>query len=127
MLIVHAKHVPSNRTVTLFSVVHRPGAPYPAKIQPRDDELPDILKKSYYRPGIADLAMIKTSGQHVTNQWVCDTPAEFRSEVQKVFNLGVIKSEVLSLVSAAWKSPIAGGGAETSGNAAGDKPKDASS
>src|SRR5262245_4197935 len=50
ILIVHAKHVPSNRTVTLFSVIHRPGAPYPARILPRDD-LPDGFKKSYYRPG----------------------------------------------------------------------------
>ena len=37
MLIVHGKHVPSNRTVALFSVVHRPGSPYPARIQPRED------------------------------------------------------------------------------------------
>ena len=101
LLIVHAKHVPSNRTVTLFSVVHRPGAPYPAKIQPRENELPDILKKSYYRPGISALAGLAVSaGEQVTNKWVSDTPSEFRSHLQDVFNLGSVKSEVLSLVSA---------------------------
>jgi hypothetical protein len=46
MIIVHAKHVPSNRTVTLFSVIYRPNTPYPATIQPKDDILPNYLKKS---------------------------------------------------------------------------------
>ncbi|MGD0384459.1 MAG: hypothetical protein ABSA77_13140, partial [Thermoguttaceae bacterium] len=50
MIIVHAKHVPSDRTASLFSVVCRPGAPYPARIQPRDDAVPDFFKKSYYEP-----------------------------------------------------------------------------
>ena len=97
LLIVHAKHVPSKRTVTLFSVVHRLGAPYPAKIEPRDDGLPDILKKSYYRPSIADI--VAGTGRQVTNKWVCDTPSEFRSQLKDVINLGTLKSEVLSLVS----------------------------
>jgi hypothetical protein len=109
ILIVHAKHVPSNRTVTLFAVVHRPGAPYPAKIQPRDDELPDILKRSYYRRGIADIgAEIGTvSGRQVINKWVCETPSEFRAQLQEVFNLGTLKSEVLSLVSGTGSSEAA--------------------
>ncbi|TWU59729.1 hypothetical protein Poly51_00010 [Rubripirellula tenax] len=100
MLIVHAKHVPSNRTVTLFSVVHRSDTPYPARIQPRDDELPDLFKKSYYRPGIGDMsaALGGVAGRQVENKWVCDTPAEFRSKLSKVFDLGVLKSEVLSLM-----------------------------
>jgi hypothetical protein len=107
MLIVHAKHVPSNRTATLFSVVHRSDAPYPAKIQPRENELPDFLKKSYYRPGIGDLSagMGLATGRQVTNKWVCDTPSEFRSELRNVLNLGIVKSEVLSIVSG-HKSPM---------------------
>lgn len=99
VLIVHAKHVPSNRTVTLFSVIHRPGAPYPAKIQPREDGIPDILKKSYYRPGLDDLDVIPNPiGEQVTNKWVCDTPAEFRAQLKEVFNLGSLTSDVFSLV-----------------------------
>lgn len=100
LLIVHAKHVPSNRTVELFSVVHRPGATYPAKIQLRDEDLPEFLKKSYFSPSIASQAVMTVGeGRKITNERVCDTPAEFRRELEEVFNLGVIKSEVLSLVS----------------------------
>lgn len=106
MLIVHAKHVPSNRTATLFSVVHRPGVPYPARIQPRDGEIPDVLKKTYFRPGLAGYAL-RTHGEEVTNPWVCDTPEEFRSNLSEVFSLGSLKSEILSLISGATPSPKA--------------------
>lgn len=103
MLIVHAKHVPSNRTATLFSVVHRSGAAYPARIQPRDNELPDLLKKSYYREGFAGLADLggigARPGREITNKWVCDTPSEFREKLIEVFSLGMVKSEIISLVS----------------------------
>ena len=46
MIIVHGKHVLSNRTATLFSVVCRPGYPYPVTIQPKGVDLPIFLKKS---------------------------------------------------------------------------------
>jgi hypothetical protein len=99
MIIVHAKHVPSNRTASLFSVVCRPGAPYPARIEPRDDTVPDFLKKSYYQPPVNFMPslVLKTEGQTVQNYWVADTPSEFRGKLQEVFNLGIVKSEVLSL------------------------------
>lgn len=101
MLIVHAKHIPSNRTIALFSIIHRRSAPYPARIQPRDIELPDTLKKSYYQPGFGDLTVpsLRTEGRQVVNKWVCDSPSEFRRELRNVFDLGFVKSEVLSLVS----------------------------
>lgn len=101
MLIVHAKHIPSNRTVALFSVVHRHGAPYPAKIEPRENELPNFLKRTYYQPGMDDLAAKfgGIRGHQVNNKWVSDTPSEFRSQLQEVFNLGTTKSEIISLVS----------------------------
>lgn len=101
LLIIHARHVPSNRTITLFSVAQRPNAPYPARIQPKGDELPDLFKKTYYQPGIADMGSVFRAGGQITNEWVCDTPAEFRSKLKKVFNLGTLKSDVLSLVSGA--------------------------
>jgi hypothetical protein len=125
LLILHAKHVPSNRTVTLFSVVHRVDAPYPAKIQPRDNELPDILKKSYYQPGFTELTtagFALSQGRKVTNKWVCDTPSEFRSQLKDVFNLGSVKSEVLSLVSGAASPSHTGDGIEIIGNASDDEP-----
>lgn len=100
MIVVHAQHVESKRTVTLFSVIHRPEAPYPAKIQPRDDALPDFLRKHYYKPGIGDIAAnFSSTGKMIENQWVCETPVEFRRELKGVFNLGMLKAEILSLVS----------------------------
>jgi hypothetical protein len=101
MIIVHAKHVMSNRTATLFSIVCRPGYPYPVTIQPRDEDLPDFLKKSYYVPASNFLvAQIGTSSpKQVLNQWVSDTPPEFRKKLAEAFNLGTIKSEILNLAS----------------------------
>ena len=103
MIIVHAKHNPTNRTATLFSVVHRPKAPYPATIQPREDDLPNFLKKSYYKPGI-DISAVTgfaggIQGRIVENEWVSNTPAEFRAKLEEVFNLGVVKGQILNLVS----------------------------
>ena len=103
MVFVHAKHLPSNRTASLFAVVYRPANPYPVTIQPRDDELPDVLKKTYYKPGVdpfrtfTSISVIKTDGRTVTNHWVSDTPSEFRTKLHEVFNLGIVKSELLNL------------------------------
>jgi hypothetical protein len=101
MIIVHAKHLTSNRTVTLFSVVHRPNAPYPATIEPKGDDLPTFLKKSYYQPGFADSVggSLLQQGKTVNNSWVSETPSEFRRNLEQVFNLSTVKSEILSLVS----------------------------
>jgi hypothetical protein len=101
MIIVHAKHVSSNRSVTLFSVVHRPNAPYPATIQPKEDDLPDFLKKSYYKRGISDIsaAFMGSQGQTVENKWVSETPAVFREKLKNAFNLDLVKSEILNLIS----------------------------
>lgn len=102
MILVHAKHVPSNRTVSLFSLVCRTGNPYPVRIQPKDNELPKFLRKSYHEPGFASAlsiaAAVNVQGHTVTNEWVSDTPAEFRNKLSEVFNLGIVKSEVLNLV-----------------------------
>jgi hypothetical protein len=102
MTIVHAKHVPSNRTSELLSVIHRPNDPYPVTIQPDLEKIPNFLKKSYSRDlssavATAALAMRDT----VSNPWVSDTPAEFRKKLAEAFNLGAIKSRILNLASGA--------------------------
>lgn len=117
MIIVHAKHIPSNRTITLFSVVYRPNTPYPATIQPKEDELPNYLKKSYYlenHPEDARLieqeikkrSMMDPSisravpeKKQVNNIWVSDDPSEFREKLEQVFNLGIVKADILNLLS----------------------------
>lgn len=98
MILVHGKHVPSNRTISLFSVVSRSGSPYPTRIQPRNDEMPIFYKKSYYKPGIADDIDFDLQGRNVTNKWVAETPAEFREKLVDAFNLGTIKTELLNLI-----------------------------
>lgn len=105
MVVVHAKHVASNRTASLFSVVCRKGHPYPARLQPKDDELPDFFKKTYKTQSLGSLAAMSNivrqfnDEKWVKNEWVADTPSEFRERLEKVFNLGNIKSEILNLIS----------------------------
>ena len=100
MIIVHAKHVASNRTATLFSIVHRPNSPYPVTIQLEANNLPDFLKKTYelassYGMRFAVQAMV--SSQTVSNPWVSDTPAEFRKKLAEAFNQGSVKSIIFNL------------------------------
>lgn len=99
MIIIYAKHVPTNRTSTLLSVVHRPNNPYPVTIQPTVEDLPDFLKKSYNQPGLQNFEGIIPTGRTVSNEWVSDTPSEFRDKLAKAFNLGAIKSKILNLAS----------------------------
>lgn len=98
MITVHAKHVPSNRTASLLSVIHRPNEPYPATIQPRKERLPDILKKSYYRSELDDWS-VRTGmkGGTITNEWVSDTPSEFRKKLSEAFNSSPVKTAILGL------------------------------
>ena len=34
----------------------------------------------------------------IINEWVCDTPAEFREKLEKAFNLGAIKSTINNII-----------------------------
>ena len=108
MIIVHAKHVPSNRIATLLSVVHRPDNPYPAMLQPEQEDLPDFLKKSYLKKATKDrMAIISGIARDIdgtiSNPWVSETPSEFRKKLSDIFNLGSIKSVILNLVSMSTK------------------------
>lgn len=101
---VHAKYIPTNQTISLFSVLHRHDSYYPSRIQPRDEELPDFFRKKYKRTtGVGLASMMATAAtvteKEVTNEWVCETPAEFRVNLRRALNLGVVKSEIVSLVS----------------------------
>lgn len=107
MLVVYAEHKPTDRTINLFSVVHRKDSPYPVTIQLNTGDLPDFLKKSYYRPGARSIGLFlqgATEGKTVKNKWVAESPSEFRDLLKAVFNLGTVKADILSL--------LAGGGEE---------------
>ncbi len=100
VIIVHAKHVPNNRTSRLLSVVHRPDDSYPVTIKPEVENLPNFLKKSYPALSLSDAATDALKGQ-VSNPWVSDTPSEFRKKLAEVLNLGNVKGRILNLVSGA--------------------------
>lgn len=106
MVIVHGKHVPSNRTITFFSIVSRPGSPYPVRIQTKNNELPVFYRKKYYQPGLAEAMTFKADlqGRTVTNDWVAETPSEFRNKLSDAFNQGIVKSEILNLLSSVPQS-----------------------
>lgn len=99
MIIVHAKHVPSNRTSRLLSVIHRPNNPYPVTFHLEDEDLPDYLKKSYTYSDLEDVA--SRLRVRVSNPWVSETPPEFRKNLANAFNLGYVKSRILNLASGA--------------------------
>jgi hypothetical protein len=106
IIIVHAKHVVSNRTAMLFSIVHQPEKPYPVAMELEEEELPKFLRKSYYETSPELLKGIKLaaeqakkSGVPLDNKWVSETPSEFRKKLSEAFNLGIIKCEILNLAS----------------------------
>lgn len=102
MIIVHAKHVASNRTSTLFSIVHRPNNPYPVTIQLETSDLPDFLKKTYSKSNYGFSIAVQAMGDKtISNPWVSDTPAEFRGKLAEAFNKGSVKSIILNLASGA--------------------------
>jgi hypothetical protein len=101
IIIVHAKHVPSNRTVTIFTIIFRPNKPYPVTIELEQEDLPAFLKKSYSRPSAMDFttAVLGAKGQAVSNPWVAETPAEFRKKLADALNSGAIKGQIINLLS----------------------------
>lgn len=105
MIIVHAKYIPSDRTALLLKVIHRANDPYPVTIQPRSEQLPEFLKKSYYQIGFGDFSAVAggvregLQGRTVTNKWVSDTPLEFHQKLSEALNLSEVTSAILGLAS----------------------------
>lgn len=122
IMVVHAKHVASNRTAALFSIIHRPSSPYPVAIHFKEEELPNFLRKSYQKPsssrssptGTTTVGVSLTSeirqmmgysdSETISNPWVSDTPSEFRKNLASVLNHSVVKREILNLATVAKNS-----------------------
>lgn len=81
---VHAEHVPSKRTISLFSVTHLRARPYPSEI------------------GISWYGHSEMIAGIVVNQpsqkLVARTPERFRELLRAVFNRDDLKSELLRFV-----------------------------
>lgn len=100
MLIVHAYDVHRDRTVSLFTIIHRPMSPYPATISLPSDDLPPYLRKEYYSRGIYDRTLpAGLKGSTVINEWVCETPAELRRKLSEALNSARVKSAIVNLLS----------------------------
>lgn len=113
ILDVYIIHSPSKRMTKLLSVAHRPDQPYPVEIRPESFDIPRYLKKSYTvqtrRPvsplfsvtdylRAAERVMPDICTQTITNEWVCDTPAEFREKLQKALSLSSVKSAINNII-----------------------------
>ena len=105
VVFVRAVHCESERSALLFRVAHREGVPYPATIEREEEDLPIALRKTYYRPGISGIAAMvsaagygQTEGRTIKNDWVAETPSEFRELLERAFNLGYVKGAVINLI-----------------------------
>jgi hypothetical protein len=99
VITVYAKHNHSGRTATLFCVVHRKGKPYPVTIDSTEDKLPSYLMRSYRPFSIANIMAANQVNNEIHNEWVSNTPNEFRVKLKKMFNREAVRSELLNLVS----------------------------
>ena len=102
---VYAREMSAFRAAMLLEVTHRAGFHYPARIIPVTEELPDFLKKEYWKPGaVRDFGLspalrsMEVFGTQVTNEWVCDTPTEFSDKLQQVLKRAEVKRALLGLL-----------------------------
>jgi hypothetical protein len=96
----------------LFEVSHRIGQSYPVAIDPPSFTIPDFLQRERYIPGTPGIgnieafpvsksvreAMLGTQGRNVTNEWICATPAEFKSKLTSMFGRDEIKVQIINLL-----------------------------
>lgn len=99
-IIVHAKHVPSNRTTRLLAVVHQPCEPYPVTIELESRKLPNFLKRNYRQPSQTEIiaGMIGTTDKTISNPWVSNTPNEFEQKLKEAMNQDFVRSQIANLL-----------------------------
>jgi hypothetical protein len=113
ILDVYIVHNPSKRMAKLLSIAHRPNQSYPVEIRPESFDIPEYLRKSYtiqkrrspsplfspqaYLRGMEGI-LPEVTTKTITNEWVCDTPAEFRSKLEEALSLGSVKSAINNII-----------------------------
>jgi hypothetical protein len=87
-------------TTRLFEVQQSPQLEYPVAIIPPNVAIPDYLKREVYRPSgmEAVLAGPVVAGRMETNEWVADTPLEFRKKLEKLLSSSGVKAILYSLL-----------------------------
>jgi hypothetical protein len=115
MIHVYALHIPSQRLARLLTVVHVTEKPYPARIDPEKEDIPDYLRKESAGPvSPPPQAFIETIRASVSqykrvDEWVCESPDEFRRQLVKALNLGSVKATVTNIVTVSSADDEAGG------------------
>lgn len=103
---VFANNTTNHNTIVLFKIHQRVNLTYPVAIQLREEDLPNHLKKSYYSHSVKSafgqagaISQMFGEGQLIKNEWVSDTPTEFRKHLEKALNTSYVKRAILSLFS----------------------------
>ena len=102
---VTARDQRSGRSATLFHVIHRYDAHYPATFKVDSEDLPQFLQRIYeteYYRGYDD----DSPPEYIENLWVCADAVEFSSKLEKVFNLADVKTSVYNLLAGPSPSEI---------------------
>jgi hypothetical protein len=106
---VYAMHIPSERVESLLTVIYASGKPYPARISPEKDDIPEYLRKERFVPakisGLMSPSILNTfreaiPAHTVSEEWVCESPEEFRKQLSKALTLGRVKSAITNIIAA---------------------------
>jgi hypothetical protein len=112
---VYALHIPSERVESLLTVIYASGKPYPARINPEKDDIPEYLRKERFVParksGLMPPSILQAISEAipahtVTEEWVCESPDEFRKQLSKALTLGRVKSAITNIIAASGNAAL---------------------
>ena len=106
---VYAQHIPTERIEYLLTVIHVCDKPYPARIELVKEDIPANLRKERFVPAMrgglvsSDFfeRVNKAAPAHtVSEEWVCQSPGEFRKQLAKALTRGSVKSAITNIIAA---------------------------
>lgn len=109
---VYAQHIPTERIEHLLTVIHVCDKPYPARIELVKEDIPANLRKERFVParsgGLLSSDLFKTLNEAapahtVSEEWVCQSPGEFRKQLAKALTRGSVKSAITNIIAASTK------------------------
>ena len=104
---VYLTHIPTGRVENLLTVIHANGKPYPARINPEKEDTPHYLRKQRIvpakKPGLISASILQSLSEAipahtVTEEWVCESPDDFRKQLAKALTLGRVKSAITNII-----------------------------
>ena len=109
---VYAQHIPTERIENLLTVIHVCDKPYPARINLAKEDIPSVLRKERLVPvknaGLMAAGLLQTLSEAipahtVSEEWVCQSPGEFRKQLAKALTRGSVKSAITNIIAASSK------------------------